>query len=341
MDKFTFYNNLSKFKSLQHATYGPPAGTNKYYAKLDDFYGKGKPRYFYSKAEWDAYQKNKGYDENAEKDKANKKKSNIAKEEQIRKERTEFSKKNISNRDAAIQKAYKDEQERREEENVKKLYKYKNEIVEKANEYLNTANEEINNLLDNFMDDFPPELKDKVLDVIDKIKDSVEDIIEKIDNVSEEEIANIYGFIDKIVDKVQYKINEYSNELNEIYQKVKDKIGPVFKDKDGNIDWKLYLAVTAGAGALKFIIQNPELCIETLGKVYDTGKQAFNFVNEKTNGAFSAALGKIARKIENYHVYKNLEKQGLGTFTVSDGNGGRITYLDQSYDNWLRASGQK
>ena len=32
--------------------------TNDYIAKLDDYYGKGKPRYFYSRAEWDAYQRN-------------------------------------------------------------------------------------------------------------------------------------------------------------------------------------------------------------------------------------------------------------------------------------------
>ena len=33
--------------------------TNAYVAKLDDFYGPGKPRYFYTKEEWEGYQKNK------------------------------------------------------------------------------------------------------------------------------------------------------------------------------------------------------------------------------------------------------------------------------------------
>ena len=32
--------------------------TNQYIAKLDDFYGKGKPRYFYDQTEWDNYRKN-------------------------------------------------------------------------------------------------------------------------------------------------------------------------------------------------------------------------------------------------------------------------------------------
>jgi len=341
MTRHDFYDNLNKYLSLQHSQSGPSSNTNKYYAKLDKFYPDGRPRYFYSKAEWDAYQKNKGYEQNTEKDKANKKKSNITQEEKLKKERAELSKKTTSDRDTAIQKAYKDEQKRREEENLRELYKYKNEIVEKANEYFDMASEEINDFLDKFMEDFPPELRDKVLEIMDKIKDSVEDIIEKIDNISEEEIANIYGFIDKIVDKVQDEISKYSDELNEIYQKVKHEIKPVFKNENGNIDWKLYLAVRAGLGVIGFIMKNPELCVRTLGKIYDTTKKTLNFVNEKTNGAFSRAMHQIARKLENYSVYKNLEKQGLGEFTVPDGNGGRITYLDQSYNNWLKASGQK
>lgn len=47
---------LKNGESLIHAT---PGITNKYYVKLDDFWGKGKPRYFYSKEEWDGYQRNK------------------------------------------------------------------------------------------------------------------------------------------------------------------------------------------------------------------------------------------------------------------------------------------
>lgn len=56
---------LADGDSMSHA-----GMTNKYYAKLDDFWGKGKPRYFYSKEEWDGYQKNAGYAQNAEKNKA-------------------------------------------------------------------------------------------------------------------------------------------------------------------------------------------------------------------------------------------------------------------------------
>lgn len=47
-----FYDNLSKFKSLQHAE------NYKYYHKLE--LPNGTTRYFYSKAEWDAYNKERG-----------------------------------------------------------------------------------------------------------------------------------------------------------------------------------------------------------------------------------------------------------------------------------------
>lgn len=93
MNRFEFYDRLKDYNSLSHADkYGAPSGTNKYYAKLDDFYGKGKPRYFYSKEEWDGYQKNKGYAENAEKDKANK--NNKAIEEKNKKIAAETYRKN-------------------------------------------------------------------------------------------------------------------------------------------------------------------------------------------------------------------------------------------------------
>ena len=72
MNRFEFYDRLKDYNALQHANkYGPASGTNKYYAKLDDFYGKGKPRYFYSKEEWDAYQKAKAQSEGAKKDEQN------------------------------------------------------------------------------------------------------------------------------------------------------------------------------------------------------------------------------------------------------------------------------
>lgn len=48
-----YYQDLMDQNIIIHA-----GMTNQYIAKLDDFYGKGKPRYFYTKQEWDNYQKN-------------------------------------------------------------------------------------------------------------------------------------------------------------------------------------------------------------------------------------------------------------------------------------------
>ena len=77
MNSFEFYSKLQQYKdknTLSHA--GIPSSYKKlatglnnmknygYYNKIDNAYGPGKPRYFYSKEEWDAYQreKNKAYD---------------------------------------------------------------------------------------------------------------------------------------------------------------------------------------------------------------------------------------------------------------------------------------
>ena len=79
MDRFSFYRNIDRYKtshndSLEHAgikqsVKNLATGLNNmknygYYNKIDNFYGPGKSRYFYSKDEWDAYQneKNKMYD---------------------------------------------------------------------------------------------------------------------------------------------------------------------------------------------------------------------------------------------------------------------------------------
>ena len=73
MDRYAFYRNIDRYKachndSLEHA--GLKSVSNLatglknmknygYYNKIDNFYGPGKSRYFYSKDEWDAYQREK------------------------------------------------------------------------------------------------------------------------------------------------------------------------------------------------------------------------------------------------------------------------------------------
>ena len=51
MNRHEFYDNLNKYQSLSHS------GNYKYYNKID--LPDGKSRYFYTKAEWDAYQEGK------------------------------------------------------------------------------------------------------------------------------------------------------------------------------------------------------------------------------------------------------------------------------------------
>ena len=71
MNSWQFYSNIDKYKakSISHAGFKQSVknfttGVNNmknygYYNKIDNFYGPGKSRYFYSKDEWDAYQREK------------------------------------------------------------------------------------------------------------------------------------------------------------------------------------------------------------------------------------------------------------------------------------------
>ena len=53
MNRIMFYNKLDKYH-LAHAT---DEWGKQYYNKLDNYYSNGKARYFYTKEEWDAYQR--------------------------------------------------------------------------------------------------------------------------------------------------------------------------------------------------------------------------------------------------------------------------------------------
>lgn len=382
MNRHEFYDNLNKFKALQHST------NLQYYNKIDKYYPDGSARYFYSKAEWDAYVEGKNrtaYDIEQKKKKTAEEKNNMSgyaewkknedakkKIENQKKENIEKNKaasehegdrynkpvksnveQSVSGREAAINKSVKSYQEAQEKNNygtvkkigekakdvTNKLYKHKDEIVEKANTYLKLADQKVGDFLDKFTENFPPELKSKVQKILNEIKDYAENIIDKLNNITEEDLNNINGFIDKIVDLIEDKIDQYSKELNDAYENYKDKVNPVFKDKDGNINWKLYLPLAAGVGIIDFIRKNPDFCYGIFSKIYNVGEKAFNFIDAKTDGKFSAALKQIPEKIDNYLMYKQLEDKGFGTFTVDDGKGGRVTYLDKVYNDYLNMEG--
>lgn len=369
MNRHEFYDNLNKYKSLQHSSqYG-----DKYYTKLDKYYPDGSSRYFYSRQEWEAYQRDKGQDEwkkqQAQKKEAENRsgmsgytdwKKNEDEKKRIEKQKKESIEKNkaasehegdrfkkptkslaeqsISGRESAINKSQKNNNSDKIKDVTNKLYEYKDEIIKKADVYLKLADDKLNSFLDKFVGDFPPEFKEKVKKILNEIKDYAEDIVKKIKNTGSEQFDNVVGLIDKITDELQDKLDKYSKELSDMYQNFKDKINPVFKDEDGNINWKLFLPIAAGLGTIGFIMDNPEMCFEMFSKIYDTGKKVFNFVDKKTNGKFSTALKEMPKQIDKYVAYKNFEDKGFGTFTVDDGKGGRITYLDQAYNNYLKAT---
>jgi len=110
-DNKTELNSMDSFMhagtSYNHYQSNQPG----YYAKLDDFWGKGKHRYFYTKAEWDAYNRNKQAAQQAGADRAAKEKENAAKKTPLEQAQ--------SGREAAIKQAQENNKKRKEEEALK------------------------------------------------------------------------------------------------------------------------------------------------------------------------------------------------------------------------------
>lgn len=160
MYRFEFYNNLDKFKanSLQHnSEYG-----KKHYQKIDNYYGPGKTRYFWSKEEWDAYQNEKqamyekakadvakrdAYNKNmqAAKAESREKEVNSSGEKQRREERRKIAEETIRRRNAEIKDNLDREIARikRQEELKANLEKAQNaRKMEEQKSFWNNKNEE-------------------------------------------------------------------------------------------------------------------------------------------------------------------------------------------------------
>jgi len=150
MNKYQMFDALKKYKDKQNNKTElnsmdsfMHAGTSYnhyqsnqpgYYAKLEDFWGKGKHRYFYTKAEWDAYNKNKQAAQNTGADRAAKEKENAAKKTPVEQAQ--------SGREAAIKQAQENEKKRKEEEYLKKAQ----EAGKKAEEERKRQTEALRNM---------------------------------------------------------------------------------------------------------------------------------------------------------------------------------------------------
>lgn len=123
MNRYEFYTNLSKYgkKSLIHSKqYGPSSDTNAYVAKIDNLYGKGKHRYFYTQEEWEAYKKNKDYAEKSESEKAQSgREAAIKKSQENNVKEASTLQKAQSGREAAMKKSQENVKKAEEEENKK------------------------------------------------------------------------------------------------------------------------------------------------------------------------------------------------------------------------------
>lgn len=171
MTPYEYYSNLIKYKkkdvssklydggSLEHgikssiknlATHANTMKNYGYYNKLDNFYGPGKARYFYSKDEWDAYQreKNRIYD----KAKANQTK---AEEERIKKYGSNVEKAQLARKNEE-QKATLKETER-QTQNLKDEFsrntKVINNLLKLIQDSGGNTNDAIKSLLKESLDD--------------------------------------------------------------------------------------------------------------------------------------------------------------------------------------------
>jgi len=143
MNSFEFYSKLQQYKdksTLSHASI--PASYKKlatglnnmknygYYNKIDNFYGPGKSRYFYSKDEWDAYQREKDALLNKARDEVK-----YGKEIKAAKEKNP----NVYKAQEAREKAAKDGMNKIRTEQALQVYKVGNDTDKVLNDFLHSV----------------------------------------------------------------------------------------------------------------------------------------------------------------------------------------------------------
>lgn len=245
MDRYQMFDALRKYKekqdnktelnsmdSFMHAgtSYNHYQSNQPgYYAKLEDFWGKGKHRYFYTKAEWDAYNRNKQAAQNAGADRAAKEKENAAKKTPLEQAQ--------SGREAAIKQAQENEKKRKEEEALKAARQAEEERknrqaeVNKEAEQIKAEREAKRKAyLENFQknakkaEERMAENRKEIEEVGKEIKNKRE--INKILNDGENSLLSrwedSYNFFDNMTyhGASESQMRENNDNINEIYQQI-------------------------------------------------------------------------------------------------------------------------
>ena len=209
MNRHEFYDNLNKFKALQHST------NLQYYNKIDKYYPDGSARYFYSKAEWDAYVEGKNrtaYEEANKAKKSSGSAANTAAIEADARNKYEASKKIANKEDMKAELANTEEKKKQEEEKIKK------QIEKKENE-----------LTFQFRDMKKDYDKGKVLYQANKAKGNTHDpIVGMIDGQEEKTVADLIKELggnpsnEKIATELANKAQEFKSKMNEIKPQLED-----------------------------------------------------------------------------------------------------------------------
>ena len=193
MNKYELFDNLQRYKkTLAHASqYG-----KQHYAKIDKYYPDGSARYFWTREEWEAYQKNKGQEEY---------KKEQAKKKEIAKKESEHGY-DMS----GYEKWKKDEDKKKETERIKEEGKKNLEKKLVENNQINTQNSTSpTNLID----------AKAQANRIDNQK-RINDIQEKLNKIFDSD-NNEYTIITELADEISKTkegkeiINEFINFLDE------------------------------------------------------------------------------------------------------------------------------
>ena len=276
MNRYEFYGNLNKFKREQAIIH---ANTNKYYAKIDKYYSDGRARYFWSKDEWDAYQKEK---------KAN---ADITSQNNL-----------INGREAAERAAInktvaeKQEKDKRIDEKLKMGFSDFTSKIEKIKP-------EIINALKNVLVELGTKYSQEKLTFEDVKDQIIQDIVDKINNENNDVLTKIKD----IYDDVYGEIKEIYNDINDeqyLHLGGKMLIGVLFATIAGSsayLDWATNFEKHGNAVQRELESMLSKFFEAGAKSKHESESDKFKKLDNSTGNIISKSVVSIAKLVDNLY----------------------------------------
>ena len=284
MNRIEFYDNLNLFKtnSLQHnSEYG-----KQHYAKIDKYYPDGRARYFWTKAEWDAYQREKqGKEQDQFKKNQAQKKTALNKEAERSNDMSGYDKWKKEQEESKKDIPLKTTADRMQEE-INKNYSNKIKEENKKNDYIKNQRADVQKKINEILENNQNGLKKKELYKLD-------DMI--INSVEGKEAINLY----------ENFMNEYNgiystDKENEMKQLIEEKIKSVYNFDKSDISSAILSHISGeliNKAKEKWRIHNS-------GKIRDTvikdnlDRERIRIINKEIN-EYNAELNRIQPIIDS------------------------------------------